>query len=87
MMTDDLLKAVKASLNITGTHLDETIKLYISEVLEYLSDAGVKDEVLQSEAIIGTVAKGVSDLYFGGGKLSEYFMQRVVQLSYQKQEV
>ena len=85
-MTDvELLAEVKKSLNITGEFQDETLKNYIFEVLEYLSDAGVSDEVLKSESVIGIVARGVSDLWnygAGGTSLSPYFMQRAAQLAF-----
>lgn len=85
-MTENiLLEEVKKSLGVTGTYQDETLKNYIYEVLEYLSDAGVSDKVLQSEAVIGVVARGVSDLWnngSGGVSFSPYFMQRAVQLAY-----
>jgi hypothetical protein len=78
-----LLESVKTALGITGSFQDETIKIYMYEVLEYLSDAGVSAETLMSPSIVGVVVRGVSDLWnYGssGGKLSEYFMQRVCQL-------
>lgn len=81
----EILESVKTALGITGTFLDETLKTYMYEVLEYLSDAGVPDERLQNPSIVGIVTRGVSDLWnYGnsGGKLSEYFMQRAVQLCY-----
>lgn len=83
----ELLTEVKHSLNITGNYQDETLKNYIFEVLEYLSDAGVSDSVLQSDSIVGIVSRGVSDLWnygSGGATLSPYFMQRVVQLTYKE---
>jgi len=89
MATNELLEEVKSSLGITGSFHDKLLKNYINEVLEFLSDAGVPDGVLQSEAIIGTVARGVSDLWnYGqpGGDLSPYFMKRVIQLLYKKAE-
>lgn len=90
-MTDleKLLGEVKTSLNITGTFQDETLKNYIYEVLEYLSDAGISEAVLKSESIVGVVARGVSDLWnygAGGADFSPYFMQRVIQLSYKQEE-
>jgi hypothetical protein len=82
-----LLNSVKTALGITGTYQDETLKIYMYEVLEYLSDAGVSAETLMSPSIVGVVARGVSDLWnYGssGGKLSEYFMQRAIQLRHVK---
>ena len=78
-----LLNSVKIALGITGTYQDETIKIYMYEALEYLAGAGVSSERLKSPSIVGVVARGVSDLWnYGnsGGKLSEYFMQRAIQL-------
>lgn len=78
-----LLNDVKTALGITGTYQDETIKIYMYEVLEYLSDAGVSAEIITSPSVTGVVVRGVSDLWnYGstGGKLSDYFMQRVIQM-------
>lgn len=78
-----LLQSVKTALGITGTYQDETIKIYMYEALEYLAGAGVSAEKLMSPSIVGVVARGVSDLWnYGnsGGKLSEYFIQRAIQL-------
>lgn len=87
-MTDtELLVEVKKSLGITGNYQDETLRNYILEVLEYLSDAGVNDGVLQSKSITGVVVRGVSDLWgygSGDGRFSPYFVQRAVQLSYKE---
>ena len=81
-MTDaQMLTAVKAALGIEGTYQDATLTEYINEVMTYLVDAGVKSGYITS----GIVARGVTDLWAygaGGGKLSDYFMQRAAQLSY-----
>ena len=80
-MTNDYLDDVKNALGITGDYQDSTLQIYIKEVVEFLTDAGVSSTNISS----GLVARGVSDLWnYGGaqGKLSEYFMQRAAQLSY-----
>ena len=81
-MTDaELLTQVKSALGITGDYNDETLTVYISEVTNYLQGAGIKPANITA----GIVARGVSDLWnygAGGGKLSEYFMQRATQLSF-----
>lgn len=81
-MTDaEMLAAVKAALGIEGTYQDTTLTQYINEVKAYLTDAGIKPGNITS----GIVARGVTDLWAygaGGGKLSDYFMQRAAQLSY-----
>ena len=80
-----LLTEVKKSLNITGGFQDDALKIYIGEVLGFLSDAGVSGDVLASDAVVGVVARGVSDLWnygAGGTSFSPYFMQRATQLAY-----
>lgn len=85
-MTDkELLEQVKKALGITGAFQDGTLSVYIAEVKEYLLDAGVRPEVVNSSASVGVIMRGVSDLWnYGSGnaKLSEYFIQRAIQLSY-----
>lgn len=78
-----LLEKVKGSLNVSGEHFDETLKLYIEEVKGYLASAGVRADVLSSTLAVGCIARGVADLWnYGNGdtKLSEYFYQRAAQL-------
>lgn len=81
-MTDaQMLQSVKAALGIEGTYQDDTITEYINEVKGFLLRAGVKE----SDITPGIVSRGVADLWSygaGGGKMSEYFMQRATQLSY-----
>ena len=80
---EELLTAVKQSLNISGEHFDNTLKLVIDEVKSYLTSAGVLDEVLGSTLAVGCISRGVADLWnYGNGdtKLSEYFYQRAAQL-------
>jgi len=81
MTQAQLLTGVKKALNIGGTYQDETITQYIDEVLDFLQGAGVDTSSVKP----GLVARGVSDLWnygAGGGKLSEYFMQKAAQMSY-----
>lgn len=80
-----ILDTVKNALGITGNYQDNTLKVYIDEVIEYMISAGVPEEVAKSSASAGVIARGVTDLwnYNGGaGKLSDYFYQRVSQLAY-----
>jgi len=85
-MTENLLlDKVKTALGITGTFQDGTLTLYIDEVIAYLVGAGVHSAIAKSSAAVGVIARGVSDLWnYGnsGGKLSQYFKERVIQLSY-----
>lgn len=77
----NFLDDVKNALGITGEYQDNTLLIYINEVVKFLEEAGVASGNITS----GLVARGVSDLWnYGGaeGKLSEYFIQRATQLSY-----
>lgn len=79
------LQRVKAALNITGEFQDPALLEYIREIKEYLLDAGVPEEKVNSSAVIGVLSRGVSDLWnygSGSGTLSPYFKERVIQLSY-----
>lgn len=81
MAEDAMLAKVKSSLGITGTYQDATLTEYIDEVMSFLKGAGIPEARITA----GIVARGVSDLWnygSGEGKLSEYFMQRATQLSY-----
>lgn len=85
-MMAGVLDGVKSALGITGEYQDATLQIYINEVVEYMKDAGVPIDVINSNTSAGVIARGVTDLwnYNGGaGKLSDYFYQRVSQLSYQ----
>lgn len=86
MTKQELLKKVKVGLGNVPSHLDETINLYIEEVIAYMLSAGVSKSLLDTEIderCTGVIIRGVSDLWnYGNGdtKLSEYFYQRVDQL-------
>lgn len=85
-MTDtELLSEVKKRIGVTGDYQNDVISSHIQDVKDYMIDAGVSDSVMDSNAIIGAVTRGVSDLWdYGSGKgeFSAYFMQRVTQLAY-----
>ena len=81
---------VKNALGMNGSNYqDETLSLYISEVVEFMVDAGVQQAVAESTAAVGCIAIGVNDLWnysSGGVRFSEYFKSRVVQLSLKRVE-
>lgn len=82
-----LLVKVKSMLGITGTYQDAAIQSYIDEVKQYLIDCGVQQEVADAPTSAGIMARGVCDLWnygSGDGKLSSYFKERAIQLSYKK---
>lgn len=86
-MTDaELLTKVKTGLfgNAQGAWRDDMLQVYIDEVREFMKDAGVSETVVSSEAAIGCIVMGVSDLWnynSGGVKFSDYFQKRVIQLA------
>lgn len=90
LTADERLAKVKTALGLNGsTYQDETLKIYIDEVIGELIDAGVKKEVAESTAAVGCIACGVNDLWnytSGGVKHSEYFNRRLVQLSMKEGE-
>lgn len=79
-----MLEKVKTAIGVTGNYQDATIQIYLDEVLFYLRDAGVSEDVLESDAATGIIVRGVSDLWnygSGGTDLSPYFMKRAIQLA------
>ena len=54
-MGNTLLQKVKDGLGITSNAQDETLKVYINAVKEYMSGAGVSEEVLDSDMVLGAV--------------------------------
>ena len=86
-MTDaQILTTVKQMLfgMDAGTFRDDLLTAYINEVKDFMRNAGVAESVISSDSAVGIIAIGVSDLWnyqAGGVKLSEYFTQRVIQLT------
>lgn len=90
MIDAELLTEVKKRIGITGDYQDDTLTGHIQDVKDFMQDAGVSEEVMQTTKIIGAVTRGVSDLWdygSGNGEFSPYFFQRVTQLVYKGGEV
>lgn len=84
MTKAEILAKVKKGLGITTSYQDDTLTVYIDDVIAFISSAGVSAEIATSEAAVGCILRGVTDLWnYNGGdaKFSEYFKQRVIQLS------
>lgn len=84
MTEAEILAKVKNGLGIQTEYQDETLKVYIEEVMNFLSDAGVHESVLKSSASVGCILQGVNDLWnysAGGTKFSDYFKMRATQLA------
>lgn len=79
-----LIKAVKLARGMTGTFeaQDNQLGMEIDDVISYMVSAGVSKDVANSEASAGVIARGIEDIKYNGGKLSDYFYQRVGQLVY-----
>ena len=81
----DILTSVKTNLGLVDNdYHDDTLMGYISEVKQFLLDAGVSEEIVDAESSVGIISRGVSDLWnYGAGNasLSPYFMQRAIQLA------
>ena len=78
-----MLETIKKALGITGNYLDDTIQIYINEVNSYLVSSGMPSDLVNTAETAGIVTRGVADLWnygAGEGKLSNYFMQRAIQL-------
>lgn len=84
MTEQELLTKIKSGLGITGEYQDEALQFYIDEVKGFMRSAGVSEEVLNGSEAVGCIMRGVADLWnYGSGsvRLSEYFIQRVLQLA------
>lgn len=83
MTEAELLAKIKNGLGIAGDFQNETIQVYVDEVKAFMQSAGVKKSVIESNASVGCIMRGVADLWnYGSGdtSLSEYFKMRVLQL-------
>lgn len=81
MVDEAILAAVKIALGATGTFTDNTISVYIDDVVDFMSGAGVSAAMIAASP--GVIARGVSDLWDNDGgnvKFSPYFHERVAQL-------
>lgn len=83
MSDAELLEAVKLRLGITGTFQDDLLSGYIDDVKNFLKDAGVPTDVINSNASLGVITRGVADTWnygSGDGEYSKMFFQRAEQL-------
>ncbi|MBR0038952.1 MAG: hypothetical protein IJP71_02985 [Lachnospiraceae bacterium] len=86
---DELLLKVKNALGITSTVQDDTLKVYIDGMKDYMKSAGVPSEVVGDKMSYGAIVAGVTDTWnYGGGeiKLSPYTKERIIQLKFAKPE-
>ena len=80
----DILTTVKNALGLQGNnYFDDTLKIYIEEVKQYLIEGGCSQAIVDMESSAGVIARGVADLWnYGSGnaELSPYFKERAIQL-------
>lgn len=81
MNSETLVNAVKEGIGTGPNYPSGVIEHYIGEVKAYLAAAGVPETIMNSDEITGIIVRGVDDLW-NHGCLSEYFYQRVIQLSF-----
>ena len=84
MTEAELLIEVKKGLGVTGSTQDGTILRHLKDVKAFMASAGVRSTILESEASVGVILRGVADLWnleSGTVRFSPYFMQRLIQLN------
>lgn len=84
MMDAELVTQIKQRLGITGSYHDILLLRLANDVKAYMVSGGVKNKVVNDEASVGCIARGVADLWnygAGDGQFSEVFYQRVIQLA------
>lgn len=85
----ELLSKVKSALGITSSAQDDTLKVYIDGMKDFLKSAGVPSEVVEDKISYGAIIAGVTDTWnYSGGeiKLSPYTKERITQLKHAKPE-
>jgi len=63
MTNEELLVKVKSGLGITGEYTDPTLLIKTSAVKQYMLNAGVTIENVETELGIATLTVGVNDLW------------------------
>jgi hypothetical protein len=82
----DILQEVKNRLSVSGEFHDNMLNGYIDDVKHFMLGSGIKESVVESKKSVGCIAKGVSDLWLDG-TFSETFKQRLIQLTFEVEDV
>ena len=88
-MAVNIVNECKTRLGLSGTYHDATLAAYAEDVRQFLLDAGVPEDVADSEEAVGCIARGVADLWtYAGGeaKFSQAFVQRAIQLAAMRED-
>lgn len=83
MTEKDLTNRVIKMLGLTEYHA-EIIGGFVSDGINYLKSAGVKESVIYSNKSVGVLVQYVTDVWNltqGQSKLSPFFKERVIQLA------
>ena len=78
-MEEELLIKIKNALRFSGDYQNDTLLELISQVKRDMVDMGVKEEIVDSDASVGAITKGVWDK----DNLHEYsldFEKQVIRL-------
>lgn len=83
LTTEQQLTQIKQALGITGIP-DTTLTVWLTDVKDYMLNAGVPNSVINAQTTIGTLTRGVADCWnYGAGNtgFSTLFKERVTQLA------
>jgi hypothetical protein len=83
MTEAEQLSEVKKGLGVTGSYQDTTVQRHLNDVKAYCLSAGVSLDVLNSDASVGLLIRGVADSWTQESGKTQFclmFTQRLVQL-------
>lgn len=63
LTSDQLLQKVKSGLSVSGTFNDASLSIKMLAVKQYMQNAGITDEKIETDLGIATLTIGVSDLW------------------------
>lgn len=63
MSDEELLEKVKTGLSVGGSFNDNTLAIKTMAVKQYMLNAGITEEVIESDLGIATLTVGVMDLW------------------------
>jgi hypothetical protein len=63
MSDGELLEKVKVGLSVSGTFNDNTLSIKTIAVKQYMLNAGITEEAIETELGIATLTVGVMDLW------------------------
>ena len=84
LTNEQQITQIKQALGIGDGIPDATINVWLSDVKDFMLNAGVPTSVINADTSIGTLARGVSDTWNYGDGNTDYsnaFKMRVSQLA------